>query len=118
MIRILLYLTSTRSDIMQAAGLVAQFQAASKESHVNAIKRILNYLKGTMDFGLWFPRGEYFSFKTYMDTNRIGSVDEWKSTSGGAFFLRNCLVSWLSKKQASISLSIVEAEYIAATCCT
>jgi hypothetical protein len=45
-------------------------------------------------------------------------MDERKSTSGGAFFLGDALVAWLSKKQGSISLSTIEAEYIAATCCT
>jgi hypothetical protein len=69
-----------------------------------------------LDFGLWYPKGEDFTLTTYTD---VGSVDDRKSTSGGAFFLGNCLVSWLRKKQSSISLSITEAKYIAATsCCT
>jgi hypothetical protein len=72
-----------------------------------------------LDFGLWYPKGEDFTLTTYTDADWAGSVDDRKSTSGGAFFLGNCLVSWLSKKQSSISLSTTEAEYIATTsCCT
>jgi hypothetical protein len=119
MIGILLYVTASRPDVMQVVGLVARFQSAPKESHVVAVKRILRYLKGTMDFGLWYPKGEDFTLTTYTDADWAGSVDDRKSTSGGAFFLGNCLVSWLSKKQSSISLSTTEAKYIATTsCCT
>jgi len=49
----LLYLTASRPNIMQPRGMVARFQSAPKESHMLAIKRILRYLKGTLDFGLW-----------------------------------------------------------------
>jgi hypothetical protein len=83
------------------------------------VKIIFKYLKGTLDFGLWYSRSEYFTLTTYTDADWVGSVDDRKSTSGGAFFLGNSLVSWLSKKQSSVSLSTIEAEYIATTsCCT
>jgi hypothetical protein len=119
MIGNLLYVMTSRPDIMQAVGLVAWFQAAPKETHVQAVKIIFKYLKGTLDFGLWYSRGEYFTLTTYTDVDWAGSVDDRKSTSGGAFFLGNNLVSWLSKKQSSVSLSTTEAEYIATTsCCT
>jgi hypothetical protein len=61
MIRILLYVTASRPYILQEVGLVAQFQGAAKETHVQAIKRIFKYLKGTLDFDLWYSRGEYFT---------------------------------------------------------
>jgi hypothetical protein len=55
----------------------------------------------------------------YTDADWAGSIDERRSTSGAWFYLGECLVSWLSKKQSSVSLSTAEAEYIAAaTCCT
>ena len=59
------------------------------------------------------------SLVSYIDANWAGNIDDRKSTSGAVFYLGDCLVSWLSKKQSSVSLSTIEAEYIAATtCCT
>ena len=119
MIGSLLYVTASRPDVMQAVGQVARFQAAPKETHVIAVKRIFRYLKGTMDFGLWYAKGNELDLLAYSDADWAGCVDDRKSTSGAAFFLGNCLVSWSSKKQSSVSLSTAEAEYIAAAaCCT
>ena len=56
MIGSLLYVTTTRPYVMQVVGLVSRFQSASKETHVAAVKRIIRYLKGTMDYGLWYPK--------------------------------------------------------------
>jgi hypothetical protein len=58
MIGILLYMIASRLDIMQEVGQVARFQAAPKKSHVSAVKRIFRYLKGTEEFGLWYPKGK------------------------------------------------------------
>jgi hypothetical protein len=119
MIGSLLYVTASRPDVMQAVGQVARFQAAPKESHVLAVKRIFRYLKGTEEFGLWYPKGKDLSLMAYTDADWAGCIDDRRSTSGAAFYLGECLVSWLSKKQSSVSLSTAEAEYIAAaTCCT
>jgi hypothetical protein len=72
-----------------------------------------------MTYGLWYPRNQNFQLTAYSDADWANCVDERKSTSGGAFFLGDSLVAWLSKKQGSISLSTTEAEYIVvATCCT
>ncbi|KAH9299953.1 hypothetical protein KI387_011536, partial [Taxus chinensis] len=101
-------------DIMQAVDMVARFQVGPKESHVQVVKRIFRYLKGTMEYGLWYPKGKDFTLTAYTDSDWAGCVDDRKSTSEGAFFLGNSLVSWLSKKQNSISLSTAKAEYIAA----
>jgi hypothetical protein len=98
---------------------VARFQVASKESHVLAVKRIFRYLKGTKEFGLWYPKGKDLSLIAYTYADWAGCIDDRRSTSGAKFYLGECLVSWLRKKQSSISLSTAEAEYIAATtCCT
>jgi hypothetical protein len=76
-------------------------------------------LKGTIDLGLWYPSKDSFTLKAYSYVDWAGSVDDRKSTSGGEFFLGESLVSWISKKQSSIYLSSIEAEYIATTeCCT
>jgi hypothetical protein len=119
MIGSLLYVTTSKLDVMQAVGQVARFQAAPKESHALAVKRIFRYLKGTKEFGLWYPKGKDLSLIAYTDANWAGFIYDRRSTNGAVFYLGECLVSWLSKKPSSVSLSIAEAEYIAAgTCCT
>ena len=105
MICSLLYVTTSRPDVMQAVGLVARFQANPKETHVLAIKRIFRYLKGTTEFGLWYPKGHELSLVAYTDADWAGSIDDRRSTSGPALYLGDCLVSWSSKKQSSVSLS-------------
>ncbi|XP_060960859.1 uncharacterized mitochondrial protein AtMg00810-like [Cannabis sativa] len=119
MIGSLLYLTASRPDICFSVGLCARYQANPKQSHLSAVKRIFKYLSGTSEFGLWYSRDTNMSIVGYSDSDWAGSLDDRKSTSGGCFYLGNNLVSWLSKKQNSISLSTAEAEYIAAgSCCT
>eukprot|EP00253_Pinus_taeda_P006803 PITA_06803 len=119
MIGSLLYLTGTRPDIMHAVGIVGRFQENPKESHLQAVKRIFNYLQGTQNYGLWYPRDTNLTLHAYTDADWARSVDDRKSTSGGAFFMGSRLVSWFSKKQSSIALSTAEAEYVAtASCCT
>jgi hypothetical protein len=77
------------------------------------IKRIMRYLKDTRDYGMWYKKGDNFELKSFTDANWVESVDNRKSTSGGAFFLWKRLVSWTRKKQHCISQSIVEVEYVA-----
>ena len=70
-------------------------------------------------YGLWYPKSNNFTLREFTDADWEGSIDDRKSTSGAAFYLGDFLVSWLSKKKSSISLSIAEAEYIdVASCCT
>ena len=109
----------SKPDVMQVVGQVAWFQATPKESHVLAVKRIFRYLKGIEEFGLWYPKGKYLSLMAYTDVDWVGCFDDRWSTSGATFYLGECLVSWLRNKKSSVSLSTVEAKYIAATtCCT
>jgi hypothetical protein len=117
MITRLLYVTVSIPDVMQAVGQVARFEAAPKESHGLEVKRIFRYLKGTKEFGLWYPKGKDLSLIAYTDADWAGCIDDQRSTNGAVFYLGECLVSWISKKQSSISLSTAEAEYIAATTC-
>jgi hypothetical protein len=119
MIGNLLYITTSRPDIMHVVGMVGRYQSAPKHSHLLAVKRIFMYLKETMTYGLWYPINQNFQLTAYSDADWENCVDERKRTSGGAFFLGDSLVAWLSKKKSSISLSTTEVEYIsAATCCT
>ena len=75
-IGILLYVKTTRPDVMQAVGLVSRFQSSPKEMHVTAVKIIFKYLKGTMEYGLWFPKSQDFILKKFTDANWQGSVDD------------------------------------------
>jgi hypothetical protein len=82
---------------------------------VLSVKRIFRYLKGTKEFGLWYPKGNDLSLIAYTDADWAGCIDDRQSTNGAAFYLDECLVSCLSKTKSSISLYTVEVEYIAAT---
>ncbi|XP_070035800.1 uncharacterized mitochondrial protein AtMg00810-like [Nicotiana tomentosiformis] len=98
MIGSLLYLTSSRPDIVISVGLCARFQANPKESHLIVVKRILRYLKGTTDLCLWYLKGSNFNLVGYADADFAGFLVDRKSTVGMAHFLGSCLVSWATKK--------------------
>ena len=117
MISYLLYLTASRPDIMYSVCLCDRFQSCPKESHLSVVKRILRYLKGTMDIGLWYPKGDNFELIGFPDADFAGCKVERKNTSGTCHFLGHSLVSWHSKKQNSVASSTVEAEYIATGLC-
>jgi hypothetical protein len=76
MIGILLYVIASRPDVMQAVGQVAQFQTTPKESHLLTVKRIFRYLKGTKEFGLWYPKGKDLSLIAYTDADWTGCIDD------------------------------------------
>ena len=98
MIGSLLYVTASRPDVKQVVGMVARFQSATKENHVQVVKRIFRYLKGTINLGLWYPSKKSFSLRAYSDVDWDSCVHDRKSTSGRSFFLGESLVSWISKK--------------------
>ena len=91
------YITKTRETHI-VVGIVARFLAKSRETHIMAIKRIMRYLKGIEDYGLWYKFGGNLDLKVFTDADWVGNLDDRKSTSGGAFFLGKRLVSWSSKK--------------------
>jgi len=85
MIDNLLYVASSRLDVMQAVGHVAIFQATLKETHIMAAHRIFIYLKATKDYGLWYPKGNELSLVSYTDADWVGSIESKRSTNGGTF---------------------------------
>ena len=89
----LLYLIASRLDIMQDVAIVGRFQEAPIKIHVLAAKIILRHLRATMDYGMWYPRGNDFSFTVYSNFDWEGDIDDRKSKSSGAFFLRESIVS-------------------------
>ncbi|KAK4387768.1 Retrovirus-related Pol polyprotein from transposon RE2 [Sesamum angolense] len=110
----LLYLTATRPDIMFATSLLSRFMQSPSQVHYAAAKRILRYLRGTKDFGIWYKSTNDAKLVGYTDSDWAGSVDDMKSTSGYTFSLGSGIFSWASKKQATVAQSSAEAEYIAA----
>ena len=109
----LLYLMASRPNIAFSVGVYNRYQAASKESHLTTVKRIIRYVNGTPDYGLWYSKDSNACLADNLDANWAGSVDDRKSTSSGCFYLGNNLFSWMSKKQNLVSLSTAKAEYIA-----
>ncbi|XP_070005962.1 secreted RxLR effector protein 161-like [Nicotiana sylvestris] len=110
----LLYLIASRPDIVFSMGLCARFQSNSKESHLKAAKRILRYLKEMQDLVLYYPSCDSFNLIGYADVDYAGYLIDRKNTFGMDHFLGSCLISWGTRKQNSVALSIAEAEYIAA----
>ncbi|XP_070017487.1 uncharacterized mitochondrial protein AtMg00810-like [Nicotiana sylvestris] len=102
--------TNTRQDMDEPGSSV---QSNPKESHLKAAKRILRYLKGTQDLVLYYPSRDNFDLIGYVDVDYVGYLVDRKSTSGMAHFLGSCLISWGTRKQNSVALSTVEAEYMA-----
>ncbi|RVW80493.1 Retrovirus-related Pol polyprotein from transposon TNT 1-94 [Vitis vinifera] len=77
------------------------------------------YITGTLELGPWYPFNTHFDVACYIDVDWAGNVDDRKTTSGGCFYIGNCLVAWMSKKQNSVSLSTTKAKYIVAgSCCS
>ncbi|CAL2244033.1 unnamed protein product [Prunus armeniaca] len=111
----LLYLTATRPDIMFAASLLARFMHCPTSKHLGTAKRVLRYVKGTLDYGLEYVKGKWAVLIGYCDNDWSGSVDDSKSTSGYAFSFGSGVFAWASVKQNCVALSTAEAEYISAS---
>jgi hypothetical protein len=105
------YLTHTRSNLAFSVGYVSRFMQWPTMEHQQAVKRIIRYVAGTLDHGLYYPRcpGEAH-LVGYSDSDHAGDIDTSKSTSGILLFFVKCLVSWQSVKQQVVALSSCEAE--------
>lgn len=125
----LIYLTATRPDIMFVVCLISRFMADPKASYMAAAKRVLRYVKGTVNLGVFYERGSENlgvlyekesskdDLKAYSDSDYAGDVEDRRSTSGYVFLLSGGAVAWSSKKQSVVTLSTTEAEYVAAVAC-
>jgi hypothetical protein len=109
-----MYLMNTRLDICFVVNTLSQFLVEPRRVHLVAAKHVLRYLKGTIDYGLSYDGDHDFTLSGCTDTDWAGSVSDRKSTSRCCFSLGSAMISWQSRKQSSIALSIVEAEYIVA----
>ncbi|KAI3725188.1 hypothetical protein L1987_64966 [Smallanthus sonchifolius] len=113
----LMNLIVSRPDIMFKVFSCAIYQAAPKESHESAVKRIFCYLKGRVNLGFWYPSDSEFNSYAYTDSDYGGCNLDKKSTSGGCQFLGERLVSWQCKKQTNVFTSTAKAEYTAVSSC-
>ena len=110
----LLYLsTATRPDITYAVSNVAKYCAKPTKQHWLAVKRIMRYLKGTLNYCLLYSLDGSTICVGFSDADWGGDLDDRKSTSGYLFTLSGAAISWRSKKQTCVALSTAEAEYIA-----
>ncbi|XP_023749381.1 uncharacterized mitochondrial protein AtMg00810-like [Lactuca sativa] len=118
MIGSLMYLTACRLNIMFVVCYRARFQVIPCEPHMTAMKNTLRYLKRSSSLKIWYLSNSRFFVQAFSDADLGGCSLDRKSTSMGCPFLNGKLVSWQSKKQTCVSLSIAEAEYIVAVSCT
>ncbi|GJZ45130.1 ribonuclease H-like domain-containing protein [Tanacetum coccineum] len=105
------YLTFTRPDISYAVQQVCLHMHDPREPHFSALKRILRYVRGTLDYGLQLFSSSTTDLVAYSDADWAGCPTTRRSTSGYCVFLGNNLLSWSSKRQPTLSRSSAEAEY-------
>jgi hypothetical protein len=98
MVGSLMYLTLTRPDITYATSLLSRFMTSPRTTHLAAAKRVLRYLKGTIDEGLWFKKESPSALQGYVDSDWAGDVDDGRSTSDYCFKFGSGVFSWSSKK--------------------
>lgn len=110
------YLTHTRPDLAYSVGVVSRFMERPTSLNLQAVKQILRYVKGTIEFGLMYAKGlEEDVLVGYSDSNLAGGIVDRKSTTGLVFYFLGNIVAWASQKQKSAALSSCEAEFMAAT---
>ncbi|KAL5551297.1 hypothetical protein UlMin_001473 [Ulmus minor] len=105
------YITITRLETAYSVNQVCQFMQNPLDNHWKAIKRILRYLKGTMDEGIVMRRSKSLALTGYCDVDWGNDLDDKRSTTCYCIYLGNNLMSWSSKKQVVVSRSSTEAEY-------
>lgn len=107
----LIYLCHTRPDIAYVVSVVSRYMHDPKVEHMEAVFRILRYLKGSPRKGLWFRNHGHLDVEGYCNVDWANCLDDRRSTSGYCVFVGGNLVSWRSKKQEVVTQSIAEAEY-------
>eukprot|EP00253_Pinus_taeda_P026348 PITA_26348 len=112
--RNILYLTHTRPDLSFVVGLVARFMQNPRESHWKVAKRILRYVRSIVQFAIHYSSEASPLLVRFTDSDWVGDPDDRKSTAGYVFTLSSRPITWACKKQATISLSLAEAEYCGA----
>ncbi|KAJ0868674.1 putative RNA-directed DNA polymerase [Helianthus annuus] len=109
------YLLHTRPDLSFSVGLVSCYMQSPKQSHTAAIKQILRYIRGTMNFGIRYGKDGTKELNGFSDSSHSVGRDDGRSTTGHVFYYGNCPITWCSQKQQTVALSSCEAEFMAAT---
>ena len=117
MVGSMIYLTSIRPGIMFVVNLLSRYLAHPTELHLQAVKKVLRYIKGTLSYGIFYKQSGNTELLAYTDSDYAGNLEDRKSTSGFLFVLSSGAVSWSLKKQPVLTLSTTEAEFIAAASC-
>ncbi|XP_070682343.1 uncharacterized mitochondrial protein AtMg00810-like [Malus domestica] len=117
LVKSLRYLTCTRPNILYTVRLVSRYMENPITTHLKTAKRILRYLKGSINFGLFYSSSSNYKLVGYSDSDWAGDFDDRKSTTGFVFFMGDTAFTWMSKKQPIVTLYTCEAEYVAATSC-
>ncbi|XP_026398227.1 uncharacterized protein LOC113294006 [Papaver somniferum] len=107
----LLYLQVTRHDITYSVNYLSQFMQQPCSSHLDAAHRVVRYLKGTVSHGIFLSASISLSLSGYTNSDWAGFPTTRRSTKGYFTMLGDSPISWKSKKQPTISLSSIEAEY-------
>lgn len=105
------YLTFTRPDISYAVNQICLYMHNPRQPHMQALRRIIRYIQGTMYHGLQMVKGQIYCLTAYSDADWAGCPDTRHSTSGYCVFLGPNLVSWSAKRQRTVSRLSSEAEY-------
>lgn len=113
----LMYLTFTRHDLMYGVSVISRYMDIPTKMHLNAAKRILRYVKGTIDYRVLYNSQRGSDFVGFIDSDYAGDIDDRKSTSGHVFMLNYGAITWSSKKQQIVTLSTIEAEFVATASC-
>lgn len=103
----------SRPDIAAATGTLAQHMSNPSTEHWSGVKRMLRYLKGTMNYGLCYSDNGSNQLVGFSDADWAGDLDTRRSTSGYTFYIGKALVSWSSRRQSTVARSSTEAEYVA-----
>ncbi|GKA07313.1 retrovirus-related pol polyprotein from transposon TNT 1-94 [Tanacetum coccineum] len=113
----LMYITITRPAIQFVVSLISRFMSKPTSVHLAAAKRIMRYIQGTLDCGIWYKMGGEGNMKVFNDSDYAGDFDDRKSTSCHVILWDGAAVIWSSKKQSIVALSSTEAEYVATAAC-
>lgn len=113
----LMYLTATRPDMTFVTCLISRYMAKPLDIHLQAAKRALRYLKGTLNYGIYYKIAESGELLAFTDSDYVGDMEDRKSTSGYVFLMGSGAVSWCSKKQPIVTLSTTEAKFVVAVVC-